>query len=106
MAKITYIEASGTEHVVDVKPGLSVMEGAVKNGVPGILADCGGACACATCRVYVDESWRINTGAPQEMEQAMIDFQGDQHAGLRLSCQITVTEAMDGLVVRMPESQH
>ena len=107
MAKITYVEANGTAHTVDVKPGLSLMEGAVKNGVPGILADCGGACACATCRVYVvDESWRDKLGAQGDLERAMVEYQADRARNLRLSCQIKVTEAMDGLVLRMPEDQH
>jgi 2Fe-2S ferredoxin len=106
MAKITYIEHDGTEHVVDVKPGLSVMEGAVKNNIPGIDADCGGACACATCHVYVDEAWREKTGAQSAMEESMLDFAEGVEANSRLSCQIKVSEELDGLVVRMPESQH
>ena len=105
MAKITYIEFNGTEHVVDVKPGLSVMEGAVKNNIPGIDADCGGACACATCHVYVDEAWRDKVGAPTPMEEDMLDFGFDLRANSRLSCQIKVTPALDGLVVRTPERQ-
>ena len=106
MAKITYVEFSGAEHVLDVKPGLSVMEGAVKNNVPGIDADCGGACACATCHVYVDEAWRETTGEPSAMEESMLDFAENVEPTSRLSCQIKVTDALDGLVVRMPESQH
>jgi ferredoxin, 2Fe-2S len=106
MAKITYIEFDGTEHVVDVKPGLSVMEGAVKNNIPGIDADCGGACACATCHVYVDEAWREKTGASSAMEESMLDFAENVEANSRLSCQIKVSDDLDGLVVRMPESQH
>jgi 2Fe-2S ferredoxin len=74
MAKITYIEHDGREHVVDVKPGLSVMEGAIRNNVPGIDADCGGACACATCHVYVDEAWREAAGKASAMEESMLDF--------------------------------
>ena len=106
MAKITYIEFNGTEHVVDVKAGLSVMEGAVKNNIPGIDADCGGACACATCHVYVDQAWREATGKPSAMEESMLDFAENVQENSRLSCQIKVTDALDGLVVRMPESQH
>ncbi len=106
MAKITYIEHSGTEHTVDVKPGLSVMEGAVKNSVPGIDADCGGACACATCHVYVDAAWEAATGKPDELEASMLEFAENVEANSRLSCQIKVTDALDGLVVRMPASQH
>jgi ferredoxin, 2Fe-2S len=106
LAKITYIEHSGTEHTVDVKPGLSVMEGAVKNNIPGIDADCGGACACATCHVYVDEAWIEKTGSASAMEESMLDFAEEVKPNSRLSCQIRVTDALDGLVVRMPESQH
>ena len=106
MAKITYIEHDGTEHTVEVKTGLSVMEGAIKNRVPGIDADCGGACACATCHVYVDEAWREKTGSPSAMEESMLDFADNVEPNSRLSCQIKVTEALDGLIVRTPQSQH
>jgi len=106
MAKITYVEFDGREHVVDVKPGLSVMEGAVRNNIPGIDADCGGACACATCHVYVDEAWREQTGSPSAMEESMLDFAENVEPNSRLSCQIKVSEALDGLVVRMPQDQH
>jgi 2Fe-2S ferredoxin len=106
MPKITYIEHNGKEHVIDVPVGQSVMEGAIKHGVPGIDADCGGACACATCHVYVDEAWREKTGESSSMEQSMLDFANDVEASSRLSCQIKVTEELDGLVVRMPKSQH
>ena len=105
MAKITYIEFNGTEHVVDVKNGLSVMEGAVKNNIPGIDADCGGACACATCHVYVDEAWREKTGPPSPMEEDMLDFGYDVRENSRLSCQIKVADELDGLIVRTPEKQ-
>ncbi len=106
MAKITYVESNGKEHVVEVADGLSVMEGAVKNLVPGIDADCGGACACATCHVYVDEKWLPKMPVKQDMEQTMLDFANDVHENSRLSCQIKVSAALDGLVVRMPKSQH
>ena len=106
MAKITYIEFNGEEHVVDVKTGLSVMEGAVKNNIPGIDADCGGACACATCHVYVDEAWLPKTGEKSAMEESMLDFAENVEPNSRLSCQIKVGDDLDGLVVRMPESQH
>jgi 2Fe-2S ferredoxin len=106
MAKITYIEFDGAEHTVDVKPGLSVMEGAMKNGVPGIDADCGGACACATCHVYVDPAWHEATGERSDMEESMLDFADAVKDNSRLSCQIKVTDALDGLIVRLPESQH
>jgi len=106
MAKITYAEFNGTEHVVDVKPGLTVMEGAVKNNVPGIDGDCGGACACATCHVYVDPAWADKTGVRNAMEESMLDFADNVEANSRLSCQIRITDELDGLIVRMPESQH
>ena len=106
MAKVTYIEHDGTEHVIDVKPGLTVMEGAVKNNIPGIDADCGGACACATCHVYVDEAWLAKTGTKSAMEESMLDFAEAVQDNSRLSCQIKVSDALDGLVVTMPESQH
>jgi 2Fe-2S ferredoxin len=106
MAKITYIEFNGKEHVVDVKTGLSVMEGAVKNNIPGIDADCGGACACATCHVYVDEAWKDKTGSQSAMEESMLDFAENVEPNSRLSCQIKVTDEIDGLIVRMPQSQH
>ena len=106
MTKITYIEFGGTEHTVDVRNGLSVMEGAIKNNVPGIDADCGGACACATCHVYVDDAWREQTGSASAMEESMLDFAQNVEPNSRLSCQIRVTDALDGLIVRLPEDQH
>ena len=106
MAKITYIEHDGTEHTVDVANGLSVMEGAIKNSVPGIDADCGGACACATCHVYVDPEWVSKTGTKEDMEQTMLDFAVDVEETSRLSCQIEVSDELDGLIVRLPQSQH
>ena len=106
MAKITYIEHSGTSHTIEVRNGLSVMEGAVKNNIPGIDADCGGACACATCHVYVDEAWTDKTGSASSMEESMLDFANELKPTSRLSCQIKVTDALDGLVVHMPEDQH
>ena len=106
MPKIKYIEHSGKEHEVDVPVGWSVMEGAVKNLIPGIDADCGGACACATCHVFVDESWLDKLPAKEDMEETMLDFAPDMAANSRLSCQIKVTPALDGFVVRMPKSQH
>ena len=106
MAKVTYVEHDGTEHVVDVKSGLSVMEGAVKNNIPGIDADCGGACACATCHVYVDDAWLPKTGTKSAMEESMLDFAEGVTENSRLSCQIKVSDELDGLRVTMPESQH
>ena len=106
MPKIKYIEDNGKEHEAEVPNGWSVMEGAVKNLIPGIDADCGGACACATCHVYVDEAWREKVGGPSPMEEDMLDFGFDVRPNSRLSCQIKVTPELDGLVVRMPKSQH
>ena len=106
MAKITYIEHDGTEHAIDVKNGLSVMEGAVKNNIPGIDADCGGACACATCHVYVKDEWLEKTGVRSAMEESMLDFAENVQLNSRLSCQIRVSDDLDGLIVRLPENQH
>ena len=106
MPKIKYIEHNGKEHEIDVPNGWSVMEGAVKNLVPGIDADCGGACACATCHVYVDPQWIGKLQPKQDMEETMLDFAQDLQETSRLSCQIKVAPELDGLVVRMPKSQH
>ncbi len=105
MARITYVEANGIQHVVDVEMGLTLKEGAVRNGIPGILAECGGSCACGTCRVYVDEPWRERTGVPSEIEEATMEALDDVTPGRRLSCQINITAELDGLIVRMPERQ-
>ncbi len=106
MPKIKYIDQSGKERVVEVPLGGSVMEGAVKNLVPGIDADCGGACACATCHVYVDPAWLEKLPAKEEMEETMLDFAQDVRPNSRLSCQLKVTEELDGLVVTTPKDQH
>lgn len=106
MAKVTYIQHDGTETVIDIKTGLTVMEGAVKNNVPGIDADCGGACACATCHVFVKDEWLAKTSTKSAMEESMLDFAEGVEANSRLACQIKMTDALDGLVVTLPESQH
>ena len=106
MAKIIYIDHEGTEREIEAKNGETVMEVAVKNGVPGIDADCGGACACATCHVYVDEGFADKVGTPEAMEQSMLDFAENVKPTSRLCCQITVSDALDGLKVTTPESQH
>jgi 2Fe-2S ferredoxin len=105
---ITYIEHNGVAHPVDVPVGKSVMQGAIENNVPGIDADCGGECACATCHVYVDAAWllRIGLPVPGSQEASMLSFAAVTQPDSRLSCQITVTPELDGLVVRMPEGQH
>jgi 2Fe-2S ferredoxin len=105
MPKITYIEFNGTEHVVEVPSGRSVMEGAKKNNVPGIDADCGGGCSCATCHVFVDPAWQERVGAQNPIEEATLEFAENVEPNSRLACQIKVAEELDGLVVRMPESQ-
>ena len=106
MVKITYVEPDGSEQTLDGDEGFSVMELAVRNGVVGIEADCGGACACATCHVYVDADWFERTGAPQDMELEMLEFAVDPRPTSRLSCQIRLTAALEGLRVSVPESQH
>lgn len=105
MAKIKFIQPDGTEQIVDAANGLTVMEAAKMNDVPGIEAECGGACACATCHVYVDEAWRDKTGNRESMEEDMLDFAFNVRDESRLCCQITVTDALDGLVLRVPEKQ-
>jgi 2Fe-2S ferredoxin len=105
MPKIIYVEFSGVEHAVQVLSGASVMEGAKKNNVPGIDADCGGGCSCATCHVFVDPAWWARTGERNPIEEATLEFAENVEANSRLSCQIKVTDELDGLVVRMPESQ-
>ncbi|SIO33343.1 ferredoxin, 2Fe-2S [Rhodovulum sp. ES.010] len=106
MAKITYIEFNGTEHVVEVANGLTVMEGARDNGIPGIDADCGGACACSTCHAYAHPDWVDRLPPIEEMEADMLDFAYETDPKRsRLTCQLKVTDALDGLIVQMPEKQ-
>ena len=106
MPRISYVEHSGKKHEVEVPTGWSVMEGAVKNLVPGIDADCGGACACATCHVYVDPAWQSKIPPKSDMEETMLDFAQDLRPNSRLSCQIRVTPELEGLTVETPRSQH
>ena len=105
MAKITYVEFGGAQHVVEVASGLSVMQGAKMNGIPGIDADCGGGCSCATCHVYVDPAWTARVGARNPIEDATIEFADNVAPNSRLACQIQVSDALDGLLVRMPATQ-
>ena len=105
MPKITYIERNGKIHVVEVPNGLSVMEGAVQNNIPGIDADCGGSCACATCHVYVDEKWFSKLPNKEDAEEDMLDMAFEPNKSSRLTCQITVIDDLDGLVVKMPSKQ-
>ncbi len=106
MVKIIYIEHDDTEHSVDVDIGTSIMEGAVSNSIPGIDADCGGGCACATCMVFVDAEWKEKITPISDEEESMLDFHEYKEDNSRLSCQISVTEEFEGLKVRMPPSQH
>ena len=105
MTKITYIAFDGARFDVEAQNGSTVMENAIRNSVPGIEAECGGACACATCHVYVDEEWTERVGPPQAMEEDMLDFAWEPQQNSRLSCQIVVSDELDGLVVRVPEHQ-
>ncbi len=105
MPKITYIDAAGESRTVDAPLGATVMETAIRNDVPGIEAECGGACACATCHVYVADEWSPVVGRPAPMEEDMLDFAFEVRPTSRLSCQIKVTDALDGLVVTTPERQ-
>ena len=105
MPKITYIEHNGKSHIVEVQNELSVMEGALQNNIPGIDADCGGACACATCLIYVDKKWFDKIPEKTEAEQDMLDMAIEPNKFSRLSCQITVTDMLDGMVVKMPSKQ-
>ena len=106
MPKITYVDSTGKERTVEGKNGMTVMETAIKHNVPGIDADCGGACACATCHVYVDAAFADKVGKPSAMEQSMLDFAENVKENSRLSCQIKIRDDLDGLRVTTPESQH
>lgn len=105
MAKITYITHSGESFDVEADSGSTIMEAALKNSVPGIDAECGGACACATCHVYVDEAWVAKTGKAEAMEEDMLDFAHEIKPSSRLSCQVRVTDELDGMIVHIPETQ-
>jgi ferredoxin, 2Fe-2S len=105
MPKITFIEHDGTEHTVDGEVGLSVMRAAIDHLVPGIDADCGGECSCATCHVYVDPAWMAKVGQPSDREESMLALNPEREPTSRLSCQIPVTEDLDGLRVTVPEFQ-
>jgi 2Fe-2S ferredoxin len=105
MVKITFVQPDGASQTVEVEPGLTVMEAAKLNDVPGIEAECGGACACATCHVYVDAAWVEKTGKPADIEEDMLYFAFDVRKESRLSCQIKVTPELDGLTMRVPAKQ-
>jgi ferredoxin, 2Fe-2S len=105
MPKITYVQPDGRQQTVEGESGLTAMEIAKKNMIDGIDAECGGACACATCHVYVDAAWREKAGKPSDMEEDMLDFAFDVREESRLACQIKVVDALDGLVLRIPPKQ-
>ena len=105
MPSITLIEFNGESHTIDAESGKSLMQNAIDNSVPGIDADCGGACACGTCHVFVGEKWLQATGDSDPMEEAMLGMRPDRAEVSRLSCQIQVSDELDGLVVRLPEFQ-
>ena len=105
MAKITYIEYDGKTHTIEVANGLSVMEGAVQNNIPGIDADCGGGMACATCHVYVQDEWFNKLPKKEDGEEDMLDMAFEPKKNSRLSCQLMVTDQIEGLVVNLPEKQ-
>ncbi len=105
MPKVTYIQPDGTATEVDGLKGDSVMETAIDNDIDGIIAECGGACSCATCHVYVDEAWQDRLPEPDPLEDGMLDCVLDRKESSRLSCQLRLTDELDGLTVRIPESQ-
>jgi 2Fe-2S ferredoxin len=106
MPKVTFIAFDGKHHEVDAAAGLSLMRAAVDHNVPGIDGDCGGQCACATCHVFIEAPWSALTGARTAREDEMLNFAAELRDSSRLACQVTVTDALDGLVVTMPEGQH
>ena len=106
MPTITYITSDGEKHAVEVENGYSVMEGAINNNIDGIVAECGGACACATCHAYVDEAWLDKLPTMDDMEDSMLDAAYERQNNSRLTCQIEVTDALDGLVVRVGENEY
>jgi ferredoxin, 2Fe-2S len=105
MPTITFVQPDGTKQVVEAKSGQTAMEAAIADNVSGIVAECGGACSCATCHVYVADDWTGRVGGPSEMEEDMLDFAFDVRASSRLSCQIRLTDEMEGLVLHVPEEQ-
>ena len=106
MPIVKYIQHDGTEHELEVIVGQSVMQGAIDNMIEGIVGECGGCCSCATCHCYVDEDWFVKTGEPSDTEKDLLDVASELKPNSRLSCQIIMTEELDGLVVRLPESQY
>lgn len=105
MPSIIFVDHAGVRRTVEAETGATVMETAIKNDVPGIVAECGGACACATCHVYVDTAWQAIAGEPESMEEDMLDFAFDVRPTSRLSCQIRIRPELDGLIIHTPERQ-
>jgi 2Fe-2S ferredoxin len=106
MPRVTYITPDGTHHEVDVESGYSVMEGAINNDIEGIVAECGGACACATCHSYVDDAWLDKMPPMDDMEDSMLDAAFERKANSRLTCQIEISDALDGLVIHVAENDY
>ncbi|MCB1668291.1 MAG: 2Fe-2S iron-sulfur cluster-binding protein [Porticoccaceae bacterium] len=106
MPLVNFYDHEGNHFEVNVETGTSVMQAAIDNGIDGILAECGGACSCATCHCYIDSAWTEKAGAPSEIEQQMLECAVDPQENSRLACQVTVTEEMDGVVINLPESQY
>ncbi|MEQ8659736.1 MAG: 2Fe-2S iron-sulfur cluster-binding protein [Gammaproteobacteria bacterium] len=104
MPKVTYIDVNGNSRVCDVPSGISVMEGAIQNGIDGILAICGGSCACSTCHAYIDEAWMATVGQPDDIEDSTLELALERRPNSRLTCQIEVTDALDGLVLRVAQN--
>ena len=105
MTKIIFITANGEKHEVEAENGATIMEVALQNNIPGIIGECGGACTCATCHVYIDKDWQEKAGEPTVCEEDMLDFASDVRDESRLSCQIKVSDAIDGIIVHVPERQ-
>lgn len=106
MPMLVFVEANGTQHDVEIEVGGTLMQGAVDNMIDAILAECGGCCSCGTCQCYVDDEWAAVMGQPNEIEATVLEGACEVHANARLSCQVTVTAEMEGMVVRMPASQY
>jgi 2Fe-2S ferredoxin len=104
MPKITYVDVDGTRYDCEVASGLSLMEGAINNGVPGILAICGGSCACSTCHAYIDDAWAERVGGPNDIEDATLDLANDRRPTSRLTCQVQIDDSLDGLVVHVAKN--
>lgn len=104
MPRITYVDVDGTRYDCEIASGLSLMEGAINNGVPGILAICGGSCACSTCHAYIDDAWAERVGGPNDIEDATLDLANDRRPTSRLTCQVQIDDSLDGLVVHVAKN--